>query len=51
MDVDIYLCCQVELDSVGCQPGCATLADGRHEHHFLVARPDVSLLLGKIVCM
>ncbi|XP_047483617.1 vacuolar protein sorting-associated protein 11 homolog isoform X2 [Penaeus chinensis] len=30
----------VELDSVGCEPGCATLADGRHEHHFLVARPD-----------
>ncbi|XP_042231236.1 vacuolar protein sorting-associated protein 11 homolog isoform X2 [Homarus americanus] len=30
----------VELDSVGCQPGCATLADGRHEHHLLVARPD-----------
>ncbi|XP_071522606.1 vacuolar protein sorting-associated protein 11 homolog isoform X2 [Panulirus ornatus] len=30
----------VDLDSVGCQPGCATLADGRHEHHFLVARPD-----------
>ncbi|ROT78394.1 putative vacuolar protein sorting-associated protein 11-like isoform X2 [Penaeus vannamei] len=29
----------VELDSVGCEPGCATLADGRHEH-FLVARPD-----------
>lgn len=30
----------VELDSVGCQPGCATLADGRQEHHFLVARSD-----------
>ncbi|XP_069193192.1 vacuolar protein sorting-associated protein 11 homolog isoform X1 [Procambarus clarkii] len=30
----------VELDSVGCQRGCATLADGRHEHYFLVARPD-----------
>ncbi|XP_066990678.1 vacuolar protein sorting-associated protein 11 homolog isoform X3 [Macrobrachium rosenbergii] len=30
----------IELDSVGCKPGCSTLADGRHEHHFLVARPD-----------
>ncbi|KAK7072726.1 Vacuolar protein sorting-associated protein 11 [Halocaridina rubra] len=30
----------IELDSVGCKPGCATLADGRHEHHFLVARSD-----------
>lgn len=28
---------------MGCEPGCATLADGRHEHHFLVARPDVRL--------
>ncbi|XP_063842053.1 vacuolar protein sorting-associated protein 11 homolog isoform X3 [Scylla paramamosain] len=30
----------VELDGLGCEPGCSTLADGRHEHHFLVARPD-----------
>ncbi|KAK4311546.1 hypothetical protein Pmani_016962 [Petrolisthes manimaculis] len=30
----------VELDSLGCEPGCATLADGRHEHHFLVATSD-----------
>ncbi|XP_050725825.1 vacuolar protein sorting-associated protein 11 homolog isoform X2 [Eriocheir sinensis] len=30
----------VELDTQGCEPGCSTLADGRHEHHFLVARSD-----------
>ncbi|XP_076042625.1 vacuolar protein sorting 11 isoform X2 [Oratosquilla oratoria] len=30
----------IELDNVGCAPGCSTLADGRQEHQFLVARPD-----------
>ena len=38
----------MELDTMGCQRGCSALADGTHEHDFLMARPDVSL---NLICL
>jgi len=34
----------VNLDSVGCSPGCYAFADSKQGQHFMIARNDVSYI-------